>query len=101
MDTNCAPLVADLFLFCYERDFMKNLSSDNQADVIKAFNLTSRYLDDPPCPKHLTIDILRPLSDDPQFIQFISHYINASKLLFPRSGYNFSIFFNLNSYWLI
>ena len=24
----------------------KNLSSDNQADVIKAFNLTSRYLDD-------------------------------------------------------
>ena len=34
MGTNCAPLVADLFLFCYERDFMKNLSSDNQADVI-------------------------------------------------------------------
>ena len=26
---------------------MKSLSSDNQADVIKAFNLTSRYLDDP------------------------------------------------------
>ena len=25
---------------------MKNLYSDNQADVIKAFNLTSRYLDD-------------------------------------------------------
>ena len=25
---------------------MKNLSSDNQADVIKAFNLTSRYLVD-------------------------------------------------------
>ena len=46
MGTNCAPLVADLFLFCYERDFMKNLSSDNQTDVIKAFNLTSRYLDD-------------------------------------------------------
>ena len=46
MGTNCAPLVADLFLFCYERDFMKNLSSDNQADVFKAFNLTSRYLDD-------------------------------------------------------
>ena len=42
MGTNCAPLVADLFLFCYERDFMKNLSSDNQADAIKAFNLTSR-----------------------------------------------------------
>ena len=46
MGTNCAPLVADLFLFCYERDFMKNLSNDNQAEVIKEFNLTSRYLDD-------------------------------------------------------
>ena len=46
MGTNCATLVADLFLFCYERDFMKNLSSDNQANVITAFNLTSRYLDD-------------------------------------------------------
>ena len=46
MGTNCAPLVADLFLFCYERDFMKDLSSDNQADVIEAFNSTSRYLDD-------------------------------------------------------
>ena len=43
---NCAPLVADLFLFSYERDFMKNLSSDNKADVIKAFNLACRYLDD-------------------------------------------------------
>ena len=46
MGTNCAPVVADLFLFCYERDFMKDLSSDNQVDVIKAFNSTSRYLDD-------------------------------------------------------
>ena len=46
MGTNCAPRVADLFLFCYERDFMKDLSSDNQADVIKALNSTSRYLDD-------------------------------------------------------
>ena len=40
MGTNCAPLVADLFLFCCERDFVKNLSSDNQADVIKAFDFT-------------------------------------------------------------
>ena len=41
-----APLVADLFLFCYERDFMKSLSRENQADIIEAFNSTSRYLDD-------------------------------------------------------
>ena len=46
MGTNCAPLVADLFLFCYERDFMLSHSEDNQSDVIEAFNSTSRYLDD-------------------------------------------------------
>ena len=46
MGTNCAPLVADLFLYCYERDFMDSLNHDNQADVIEAFNSTSRYLDD-------------------------------------------------------
>ena len=44
--TNCAPLVADLFLFCYERDFMLPLSDNNQTDIIEAFNSTSRYLDD-------------------------------------------------------
>ena len=41
-----APLVADLFLYCYERDFIDSLNHDNQADVIEAFNATSRYLDD-------------------------------------------------------
>ena len=46
MGTNCAPLVADQFLFCYERDFMLSLSEDNQSDVIEAFNSTSRYLND-------------------------------------------------------
>ena len=46
MGTNYDPLVADLFLFCYERDFMLFLSEDNQSDVIEAFNSTSRYLDD-------------------------------------------------------
>ena len=45
MGTNCAPLVADLFLFCYEKGFMMSLSDDKQAYVIDAFNTTSRYLD--------------------------------------------------------
>ena len=46
MDTNCAPLVADLFLFCYERDFMTSLSDVKQAEFIEAFKSTPRYLDD-------------------------------------------------------
>ena len=46
MGTNCAPLVADLFLFCYQRDFMTSLSDVKQAEIIDAFKSTSRYLDD-------------------------------------------------------
>ena len=38
MGTNCAPLAVELFLFCYERDFMLSLSEDNESDVIEAFN---------------------------------------------------------------
>ena len=45
MGTDCAPLIADLFLFCYERDYMMSLF-DTQAYFIGAFNTTSRYLDD-------------------------------------------------------
>ena len=44
MGTNCEPLVADLYLFCYERDFILSLSEDNQSDFIEAFNSTSQYL---------------------------------------------------------
>ena len=70
MGINCAPLVADLVLFCYERDFMLSLSDNNQTDsqvwylivsipdlctltyfnnqtdIIEPFNSISRYLDD-------------------------------------------------------
>ena len=40
MCTYYAPLVADLFLFCYEREFKMSLSDDKQADIIDAFNTT-------------------------------------------------------------
>ena len=40
------PLIADLFLFCYERDFIKSLTKEKRYDLIDAFNSTSRYLDD-------------------------------------------------------
>ena len=48
MGTNCAPLIADLFLYCYERDFtcMSNLQKSKRFGLIDKFNDTSRYLDD-------------------------------------------------------
>ena len=46
MGTNCAPLIADLFLYCYERDFMSNLQKSKRFDLIDKISDTSRYLDD-------------------------------------------------------
>ena len=44
MGTNCAPLVADLFLFCYERDSMPHKRKTVLPD--RCFQSTSRCLDD-------------------------------------------------------
>ena len=40
------PTMAPPFDHMIEMDFMMSLSDDKQADVIDAFNTTSRYLDD-------------------------------------------------------
>ena len=47
MGTNRAPLVENLFVFCYmyEKDFMVSLSDVKQADIIDTFNTTAGYLD--------------------------------------------------------
>lgn len=47
MGTNCAPLIADLFLYCYESQFMAKLhKNSSNSDLIDKFNNTYRYLDD-------------------------------------------------------
>lgn len=46
MGTNCAPLIADLFLYTFEKEFMRKLQDEKKLDIIQAFNGTSRYLDD-------------------------------------------------------
>ena len=71
MGTNYAPLVADLFLFSYERDFMLSLSDDNQSEFIEAFNSTSRYLDD-------------VLNIDNTFFDNMVNHIYPSELQKPR-----------------
>ena len=37
--TYCAYLVANLFLFCYERDIMMSLSDDKQSDILMLLTL--------------------------------------------------------------
>ena len=46
MSTNCVSLIADLFLYCYERDFMSSLQKSKGFDLIDKFNDTSQYIDD-------------------------------------------------------
>ena len=44
MGTNCAPLIADLFLYCYERDFMSNLKKSKLFDLIYSPLITVQLL---------------------------------------------------------
>ena len=45
MGTNCAPLLADLYLFFYEYKFMESLTK-KQLHLARMFNHTYRYIDD-------------------------------------------------------
>ena len=85
MGTNCDPLVADLFLFCYERVVMLSLSDNNQTDIIEAFNSTSRYLDD-------LLNI-----DNPYFEQMVGQiYLNELQLNNANSSDTEALFLGLN-----
>ena len=46
MGTNCAPLLADLFLFSSESEFLEKLVKDKKIHEARAFNFTYRYIDD-------------------------------------------------------
>ena len=46
MGTNCAPLLADIFLYSYEADFIQSLLSTGKKKLASQFNFTYRYIDD-------------------------------------------------------
>jgi hypothetical protein len=46
MGTNCAPLLADLFLYSYEAEFIQKLLHEKKKSLAVAFNSTFRYIDD-------------------------------------------------------
>ena len=46
MGTNCTPLLADLFLYSYEADFIQGLLKKNENNLARSFNFTFRYIDD-------------------------------------------------------
>ena len=46
MGTNCAPLLADIFLYSYEAKFIQSLLSAGKRRLASQFNFTYRYIDD-------------------------------------------------------
>ena len=46
MGTNCAPLLADLFLYLYEADFTQGLLKKNEKKLARSFHFTFCYIDD-------------------------------------------------------
>ena len=45
MGTNCAPLLADIFLYSYEAEFIQSLLSTGRKQLASRFNFTYRYID--------------------------------------------------------
>ena len=46
MGTNCAPLLADLFHYSYESEFLDNMIRGGHRKLARSFNLCYRYIDD-------------------------------------------------------
>ena len=46
MGATCAPLLADLFLYSYEADFIQGLLKKTEKKLSQSFNSTCRYIDD-------------------------------------------------------
>ena len=58
MGTYWVPLIADLFLYCYERDLMSNLQKSKRFDLIDKLKepldiLTIFTIDNPEFAKHI------------------------------------------------
>ena len=46
MGTQCAPLLADLFVYWHDADFIQGLLKKNEKKLARSFNFTFRYIDD-------------------------------------------------------
>ena len=46
MRTNCAPLLADIFLYSYENEFLDNMIRSGYRRLVRSLNLSYRYTDD-------------------------------------------------------
>ena len=109
MGTNCAPLLADLFLYSYEAEFIQKLVREKNKSLAVAFNSTFRYIDDVlsinNCYFHTYVDSIYPseleIKDTTESASSVS-YLDillemdidgnlTTKLYDKRDDFNFSI----------
>jgi len=108
MGTNCAPLLADLFLYSYEAEFIQQLQKSGAKKQCRSFNLTYRYIDDVLSINNARfdkyLDVIYPseleikeTSDSPHFVNFLDLHLEISddqlltSLYDKRDDFNFSI----------
>jgi len=73
LGTNCAPLLADLFLHSYEADIVQELLRKGEKKLAQSFNYTFRYIDDVLSP------INKNFSNFLHLIYPVSHLIRYSR----------------------
>ena len=108
MGTNCAPLLADLFLYSYESEFVQQLQKSGAKRQCHSFNLTFRYIDDVLSLNNVKfseyLDSIYPseleikdTSDSPKFVNFLDLHLEIDKdklftsLYDKRDDFNFNI----------
>ena len=100
MGTNCAPLLADLFLYSYEAEFIQTLIKSGKRHLAKSFCFTFRYIDDVLSINNPTfgdyINIIYPDADHhASYLDLLLKYDNFHhlqvKLYDQRDDFNFDI----------
>ena len=110
MGTNCAPLLADLFLYSYEAGFIQTLIKSGKRHLAKSFNFTYRYIDDvlsinnPKFGDYIEIDFIYPVEleikdttdadHNASYLDLLLKYDNFHRLqvkLYKRDDINFNI----------
>ena len=64
MGTNCAPLLADVFQYSYEADFIQSLLSTGKKKLASQFNFTYRYIDD-------VLSINNPINNNNSYLDLL------------------------------
>ena len=102
--TNCAPLLADLFLYSYESEFLDNMIRGGHRKLARSFNLCYQYIDDlivfnnkkfgglcqRDLPSQLTVEKANTSDDLANYLD-LTFIIEGNNRLYKRDDFDFHI----------